>query len=253
MANPSGFDTDTTNKGGNTSYATYGQGTYHFTDKLGLVLGVRESHERKEDTLTVFANKFDAFLLPATPLEHSWNSFTYRAGLQYQMSPEVLAYTSISTGFKSGGFNGRAQSTVFIAFNPERATTYEAGLKSELLDRRLRLNAAAYITNYNDIQTTLNVNDPVTGVVTNVVANPADARIKGLELDSSFLITDYLTLRPRRDANERPLHKYSQRRSGVAFGPSPADTFVDRPCGIAAGASGGDAICARRHVYRAHR
>jgi len=193
-ANPDGFDTDTTNKGGNTSYAAYGQGTYHLTDKLGLVLGARESYERKDDTLTVFANKFDAFLLPATPLEHSWDSFTYRAGLQYQISPDVLAYTSISTGFKSGGFNGRAQSTAFIAFNPERATTYEAGVKSELLDHRLRLNAAAYLTNYDDIQTTLNVNDPVTGVVTNVVANPADARIKGLELDSSFLITDYLRL-----------------------------------------------------------
>ena len=191
-ANPDGFDTDTTNKGGNTSYAAYGQGTYHLTDKLGLTLGVRESHEKKEDTLTVFANKFDAFLLPSTPLEHAWNSFTYRAGLQYQLVPDVLAYTSISTGFKSGGFNGRAQSTVFIAFNPERATTYEVGLKSELLDRRLRLNAAAFLTNYDDIQTTLNVNDPVTGVVTNVVSNPADARIKGLELDSSFLITDYL-------------------------------------------------------------
>ncbi len=140
----------------------------------------------------MYANKFDAYLLPPTPLEDSWDSFTYRAGLQYKIAQDVLAYASVSTGFKSGGFNGRAQSDVFIAFNPERATTYELGLKSELLDRRLRLNAAAYVTNYNDIQTTLNVADPVTGVVTNVIANPADARIKGLELDSSYLVTNYL-------------------------------------------------------------
>jgi iron complex outermembrane receptor protein len=191
-ANPVGYDTDSYNKGGNTSYAAYTQATYHLTDRWGLVLGARESYEEKSDTIRVFANKFDAYLLPATPLEHSWDSFTYRAGLQYQLSQDVLAYTSVATGFKSGGFNGRAQSDVFLAFNPERATTYELGFKSELLDHRVRLNLAAYQTNYNDIQTTLNVVDPVTGVTTNIVANPADARIKGLELDSSFLVTDYL-------------------------------------------------------------
>ncbi len=190
--NPDGYDTNTTNKGGNTSTAIYGQATYQITDRWGVVLGVRESHEKKIDTLTVYANKFDAYLLPSTPLEDSWNSFTYRAGLQYKISQDVLAYASASTGFKSGGFNGRAQSDLYIAFNPERATTYEVGLKSEMLDRRLRLNAAAYLTNYNDIQTTLNVADPITGVVTNVIANPADARIKGLELDSSYLVTNYL-------------------------------------------------------------
>lgn len=191
-ANPVGFDTDTYNKGGNDSYAGYGQATYQFTDKWSTVLGARESYEKKEDTLRVYANKFGVYLLPATPLEHSWTSFTYRAGLQYQAAPDVMAYGSVATGFKSGGFNGRAQSTTFIAFNPEKAQTYELGLKSELLERRLRLNLAAYLTNYKDIQTTLNVVDPVTGVTTNVVANPADARIKGLELESEFLVTDYL-------------------------------------------------------------
>jgi iron complex outermembrane receptor protein len=191
-ANPVGYDTNTINKGGNTSYAAYGQATYALTDRWAIVLGARESYERKADDLTVFATKFDAYLLPSTPLEHSWDSFTYRAGLQYKISPDVLAYTSVATGFKSGGFNGRAQSTAFIAFNPERATTYEAGLKSELLNHRIRLNAAAYWTNYDDIQTTLNVTDPVTGLVTNVIANPANARIKGLELDSSYLLTNYL-------------------------------------------------------------
>jgi iron complex outermembrane receptor protein len=189
--NPVGYDTNTTNRGGNTNYAAYGQATYQLTDRWAVVLGARESYEYKVDTLTVFANKFDAYLLPATVLEHSWDSFTYRAGLQYKIAPDVLAYTSIATGFKSGGFNGRAQSDVFIAFGPERATTTEVGLKSELLDRRIRLNLAAYVTNYDDIQTTLNVTDPVTGLVTNVIANPADARIKGLELDSSYLLTNY--------------------------------------------------------------
>jgi iron complex outermembrane receptor protein len=191
-ANPDGYDTDSTNSGTNTSYAAYGQGTYQITDKLGVVLGARYSSDKKTDTIHVYANKFFVDLLPPTPLDHSWSSLTYRAGLQYQFAPRALGYLSIATGFKGGGFNGRAQSTTFIAFDPERATTYEAGIKSEVLDRRLRLNAAAFQTNYKDIQTTLNVVDPVTQVTTNVVANPADARIKGLELDAEALVTDSL-------------------------------------------------------------
>ncbi len=93
--NPDGYDTNTTNKGGNTSTAIYGQATYQITDRWGVVLGVRESHEKKVDTLTVYANKADAYLLPATPLEDSWDSFTYRAGLQYKISQDALAYASV--------------------------------------------------------------------------------------------------------------------------------------------------------------
>jgi iron complex outermembrane receptor protein len=192
-ANPSGYDTYSYNSGTTDSYAGYAQATYKITDQWSFVAGVRESDDRKADTITVYADKFSAYLVPATPLEHSWSSFTYRVGLQYQFDPDVMAYSTVSTGFKSGGFNGRAQSLTYIAFNPEKATTYEVGLKSELLEHRIRLNVDAYLTNYNDIQTTLNVVDPVTMVETNVVANPADARIKGLELDSQYILTKYLT------------------------------------------------------------
>lgn len=193
-ANPNGYDTDSINDGTNTSYAAYGQGTYQITDKLGVVLGARYSSDEKKDTIHVYANKFFLDLLPPTPLSHTWTSFTYRAGLQYQFEPDVLGYVSVATGFKGGGFNGRAQSTTFIAFSPEKAKTYEAGIKSELFAKRLRLNAAAFWTDYKDIQTTLNVVDPVTQVTTNVVANPADARIKGLELDAEAVVTEYLSL-----------------------------------------------------------
>ncbi len=194
VENPDGYDTDSINDGANKSYALYGQGTYQITDKLGVVLGARYSVDQKQDTIHVYANKFFVDLLPPTPLDHRWSSFTYRAGLQYEVAQHQLGYASIATGFKSGGFNGRAQSATFIAFEPEKATTYEIGYKSELLDRRLRLNMAAFWTEYKDIQTTLNVVDPVTQVTTNVVANPADARIKGFELDSEAVITDWFAI-----------------------------------------------------------
>jgi len=193
-ANPDGYDTYTTNKAGTTSYAGYGDATLHLTDKWSFTLGARYSEERKSDTIHVIATKLGVDFLPTSSFEKSWNSFTYRAGLQYQVAESVMAYGSVSTGFKSGGFNGRANSTAFIAFDPEKAISYELGLKSELLERRLRLNLAAFQTNYRDIQTTLNLVDPATGVTTNVVQNPADARIRGLELEGSAIVADWLSL-----------------------------------------------------------
>jgi len=192
-ANPDGYDTYTTNKSGNTSYAVYGQGTVHFTDKFSVDLGLRYSYEHKDNLIYVNATKYGFDLLPPTALEKDWSSVTYRLAAQYELAAHAMAYASISTGFKSGGFNGRAQSAFFITFNPEKATAYEVGVKSELLDRRLRLNLDAFQTEYRDIQTTLNLEDPVTQIVTNVVQNPADARIRGFELESEAALTSWLT------------------------------------------------------------
>lgn len=192
--NPVGYDTDSVNTEVNKNYAAYTQETFHVTNRLAAFVGGRYSSERKQDSIQVYATKFGAFLLPPTPLSHSWGDFTYRAGLKYNFSPNVMGYGSVATGFKSGGFNGRAQSSFFIAYNPEKATTYEIGLKSQILHQRLQVNADAYWTNYTDIQTTENVVDPSTGVETNVVGNPGDAHIKGIELGSTALLTNYLKL-----------------------------------------------------------
>ncbi|HVO48528.1 MAG TPA: TonB-dependent receptor, partial [Steroidobacteraceae bacterium] len=128
-ANPNGYDTYTTNKGGNTSYAVYGQGTVHFTDKFSVDLGLRYSYEHKDNLIYVNATKYGFDLLPPTALEKDWSSVTYRLAAQYELAAHAMAYASISTGFKSGGFNGRAQSAFFITFNPEKATAYEVGVK----------------------------------------------------------------------------------------------------------------------------
>jgi iron complex outermembrane receptor protein len=70
---------------------------------------------------------------------------------------------------------------------PERATTYEVGLKSELLDRKLRLNLAAFYTDYKGVQITYNTDPFNTGVpFVPTLANAGNAHIKGLEVESSF-------------------------------------------------------------------
>jgi iron complex outermembrane receptor protein len=75
-----------------------------------------------------------------------------------------MTYAQIATGFKGGGVNPRpffVQQAV--PFNPEKLTAYEAGFKSDLLDRHLRVNGAVFLNKYKDIQLTVN-NCPFPGV-----------------------------------------------------------------------------------------
>ena len=107
-----------------------------------------------------------------------------------------MVYTSIARGFKSGGFNVRGDPGVpnlgFKPFAPETATTYEAGLRSEWLHRKVRLNVTLFDTEYDDIQ--LRQQTLVDGVVTTLIENAAKARIRGAEVELSAVPGRGLTL-----------------------------------------------------------
>ncbi|MDP3676817.1 MAG: TonB-dependent receptor [Novosphingobium sp.] len=109
----------------------------------------------------------------------SFDNFSPKAGLQIHPAEDVMIYGSWSKGYKTGGWTTRYSTpqTFVSSFNPEKATTYEVGLKSTLLDRRLRVNAALFLTNYNAIQ----LNYQVGGSPT--IANVGDGKIKGGELE----------------------------------------------------------------------
>jgi iron complex outermembrane receptor protein len=120
----------------------------------------------------------------------------FRAVTDYRFSDEFLAYASIATGFKGGGVNPRP----FVAdqrlpFNPETLTTYEAGFKADLLDRRFRLNGAVFLNKYQDIILAKAV--CVESVLPTPCLRPANigsADVKGLELEASVYPIDGLTL-----------------------------------------------------------
>ena len=100
--------------------------------------------------------------------------------------PEVEAYLKTSKGFRSGGQNLRANSVATaIPFKPEIAYAHEAGIKSELFDRRLRLNLAGYYSNVNDIQRTTLIG-LANGTTQTVLTNAGKIRIWGLE--GEFLV-----------------------------------------------------------------
>jgi iron complex outermembrane recepter protein len=85
--------------------------------------------------------------------DHSWEEFTPKLGVDYQYSTDILFYGIYSEGFRSGGYNGRNSSALDIwPYDPEYVNQYETGMKSELLDQRVRLNLAVFYTDYKDKQ-----------------------------------------------------------------------------------------------------
>lgn len=75
---------------------------------------------------------------------YSGNRFDYRASVDYRFSPEVLAYATVSTGFKGGGIAPRPfNAAQAVPFGPEELTAFELGLKTDLFDRKVRLNVSA--------------------------------------------------------------------------------------------------------------
>ena len=123
---------------------------------------------------------------------------SYLVSLDWQASPGVLLYAKTSSSFRGGGFNVRGgtagQSTnPYLPFNPETATDYEVGFKGDLFDRKLRLNLAAYYTDYKDIQKSSLIIVPPSTLVT-VVSNAAKGHIYGGEAEITWQPVQALTV-----------------------------------------------------------
>jgi iron complex outermembrane recepter protein len=120
----------------------------------------------------------------------------YRASVDYRISPEVLVYATTSTGYKAGGVGPRPfNADQARSFNPEEVTSYELGVKTDLFDRRLRLNMTVYYNKLKDAQLTL-LSCPQFGGPgpCALPQNAGDATQKGLEIEAFFKPVEGLTI-----------------------------------------------------------
>ncbi len=162
------------------SWALFAEGTYNINDRLSATLGARFSRDEKTFDYT----NVNAFGIVDSDLfnEGDWDALTPRFSLAYQAKPDVLLYFSASRGYKSGGFNGRPQQRqVLDPFDPETVMAYEIGIKSDLLNRRLRLNGSAFFSDYEDIQFGASLD--VGGQPVFVTQNAGSGEITGFELE----------------------------------------------------------------------
>lgn len=215
-------------------------------DKLGVTIGARYTYENKHFTgaqrdennfggkvlqlpTSVYPDPTDVYrLYPLGENHETFKNFSYRLGLEYHIDRRVMAYASYATAFKGGGWTTRLTVPNFNTatgvplpaptFKPEKAKTAEIGLKSELLNRHLRLNIAAFNTDYSNIQLTFqNGSSPVT-------ANGGDGRIRGVEFEINAAPADGWTI----DASGGYLDaKYKSVLVGVPL--SGNEKFVNTP------------------------
>ncbi len=181
--------------------ATYAQVGYELTDRLSVTLGGRYSYEEKEIVaFNEMATSPDLQLVlsafPPTEGEDSWENFSWRVALDYEIADDVMAYGTISTGFKSGGFTGSATTAegATTPFEPEEATNYEVGLKGDFFDRSLRVNLSAFYVDYKDLQVTRFFQPAGSVAGEFITENAANAEIKGFEAEFTALLTDNLEI-----------------------------------------------------------
>ncbi len=183
------------------SYAAFGQGTWQLDERWSATVGLRYTYEEKDyfRTTSVFSQA-GPFLEStfAFDIDDTWSAFTPSFTLDYRAADDVLLYATVARGFKSGGFNGRANAPTDVSvFDPEFVWTWEAGVKSELADGRVRLNAAAFYSDYKDFQARVsevaNPDDPVPNFGFPVI-NAGELEIWGAELEAAWVPVDGLTL-----------------------------------------------------------
>jgi iron complex outermembrane receptor protein len=161
------------------SAAIFGDITMPVTEDLNVIAGVRYTRDEKTFGIT---NSGAPDLIRASEFfdvtaSDSWNALTWRLGADYHLSPDHMLYAMISRGFKSGGFQ-EAPSDAAAAldgFDPEYATQYEIGQRSEFLDGRVIWNNTIYMMDYTDLQTRQTVG------LSLIVNNAGAATINGYE------------------------------------------------------------------------
>lgn len=184
------------------SYAAFASITARPSSKLSFTLGGRFTKERKSivysqfDPLGFLGGTF-AFNDPGKPGNTNtpakkYNNFSPNFNVSYKASDDVLIYATASRGFKSGGFNDALGSATGIGFEPEKVDSAEVGVKSELLDRRLRLNLAAFYLKWKNIL--ISVDDPATKIFDPTLRNAGKARSYGLEAEATFKASERLSM-----------------------------------------------------------
>jgi iron complex outermembrane recepter protein len=222
------------------SWSGYGQATLAVTDADHLTIGLRYTSDHRRlladesaqlalspflipsPTVTIYPTQLsnpgfalNPLLLFAKPPRideaKTFTKPTWRVSFDHRFSPEVLGYVSYNRGFKAGGYNAGVPTDA--SYNSEVLDAYETGAKTDLWDRRVRLNTAAYYYDYKNIQ----VGHFVQGNIG--YYNGAAAKIYGLDADLEAIVTHELTL----TAGAAWIHdRYSNFPNAIFFTPNPA-------------------------------
>ncbi|MBB6520221.1 TonB-dependent receptor [Pseudoteredinibacter isoporae] len=161
------------------SWAIFGQTDFDLSDELTATLGLRYT----EDTRDVNYDGFDNFDTGnQEQRKRNFNNVSYKAQLDWRPTDETLLFASVTQTHKAGNYRlGIGSPNLLTPHDQEELLSYELGIKTEMMDGRLRLNATAFYYDYSDYQAF--VVDPTVGVAATLDIINVDADAKGAELE----------------------------------------------------------------------
>jgi iron complex outermembrane recepter protein len=164
-------------------FAGFADLTVHFTDRFDVQLGGRESHEHIDDSEIVTSGPYiPKFYGQPSPLinpaiESTDNVFTYLATPRYRISPDLMVYARLASGYRPGGANAPSPGSP-SSFDPDKTQNYEVGIKGDFLDHKLSVDASFYRIDWKNIQ--LGLINPKTNY--SYTGNGGEAKSEGVEL-----------------------------------------------------------------------
>ncbi|WP_445178120.1 TonB-dependent receptor [Pseudomonas sp. McL0111] len=231
------------------SYALFAQGTWHLTDRLDFSAGIRGTYEEKDASVQRFAptgggapvvipGVVDGNAVRASQVGaydsgdlHIHNAApSFLTSLSYHFNDDVLGYASLSHGEKSGGVNlavGSAPSAgaESLLVGPERANDAELGIKSQLFDQRLQLNANVFWTGVNGYQATTYYQPPGSLTGYQLLTNAGTVRSRGVEFEATTVPVRGLTLNINGSFNDVTYLSFKD-------APCPAETSGGTTCDL---------------------
>jgi outer membrane receptor protein involved in Fe transport len=174
-------------------YAGFGEADYDLTRKLTLTLGLRYFDYRKTDTGAVQKANVVVGNTVQSPLtaSSSQTGLVRKFGVSYKFTPNAMAYASASQGFRPGGVNESIGLPAGLApYKSDSLWDYELGAKTEWLRHTLIVNGDLFQINWSNLQVSASANNGAFGFITNA----GNVRVRGVELESTMLATERLTL-----------------------------------------------------------
>jgi iron complex outermembrane receptor protein len=185
------------------TYGVFANVDWHITDNLTFTVGGRETSETKRALVaTLEPNNCNPATLSTKLVcnydfsgQHTFNGFTPKVGLQWKADANTMVYATYSQGLRAGGYSFR-NTKLGLPPGPyadEINNSEEIGIKTDLADGRLRINADVYHQTIKNVQRDRIFQDPVFGAGT-ITGNVGDAVYQGVEVETTYKLTHEITL-----------------------------------------------------------
>lgn len=205
------------------STSVYFNGNFDLTDQLTITAGVRYTNDDKAASVNrqfvvtsdsqvgtttqgsglTFGNSDNDTLLAVRTdfgkdeATNDWSEASPTLKLSWKANDDTMIYGGWARGFKSGGFDMRADAAVepdaVNGYDPETVDTYDLGIKTQLLDDRLRINASIFRSDFEDMQLTVQAPAPAPAFFSSTVVNAGKAEIQGLEAEALAQLSENFT------------------------------------------------------------